>query len=83
MQPLEKHNIQKTFAIKDINRMEKLLYPVPAKEQMSRACMKMIDANYTPQYQERVVIQALNRVLPGHKQIPLPPQRTTSCEEDG
>jgi hypothetical protein len=55
-----------------VEKMEQMLYPKPSKNEMSRNCMKMIDQYYTPQYQERVIIQSLNYVLPAEKQIPLP-----------
>jgi glycosyltransferase involved in cell wall biosynthesis len=54
-------------------KMESMLYPVAAKTRMADACMKEIDEHWTPRYQERVVIQALNHVLPPRKRIPLPP----------
>lgn len=53
-------------------KMEKMLYPVPCKNQMSEACKKIIDKYYTPEYQERVIINALNFVLPPEKHIPVP-----------
>jgi glycosyltransferase involved in cell wall biosynthesis len=59
--------------IKDlVEKMNEMLYPIPCKSQMSENCRKIIDSEYNPFYQERVVIQALNYVLPPEKQIPLP-----------
>jgi hypothetical protein len=48
-----------------------MLFPVSCKHNMSKACMDLIDKYYTPHYQERVIIQALNYVLPSQKQITL------------
>lgn len=53
-------------------RIEEMLYPEPAKNRMSENCMKMIQENFTPAYQERVIIQCLNYVLPDEKKIPVP-----------
>jgi glycosyltransferase involved in cell wall biosynthesis len=50
-------------------KIEYMLYPAPCKSQMSPACMETIDRNYTPKNQEKVVIEALNSVLPPDKQI--------------
>ena len=55
-----------------VAKMVAMLYPVPRKRMMREACMKMIDTYYTPEYQERVVIRAVNHVLPEHMQIPMP-----------
>ena len=54
------------------DKMEAMLYPVPAKQHMRRACMRIIDEEYTPEYQERVIIQAINSVLPPERQLPVP-----------
>lgn len=54
------------------DKMEAMLYPVPAKQHMRRACMRIIDEEYTPEYQERVIIQAINCVLPPERQLPVP-----------
>lgn len=51
------------------NQMEQMLYPSPCKARMSAACMEIIDRCYTPKYQEQVIIEALNCVLPPTKQI--------------
>lgn len=59
-------------------KVEAMLYPEPCKSRMSKACMQMIDSHYTPEYQERVIIQALNYVLPKEKKIPLPGVRGDS-----
>ena len=59
-------------------KMELMLWINPCKPRMSEACKKMIDTYYTPQYQERVIIQALNYVLPKEKTIPLPGVRGDS-----
>lgn len=53
-----------------IQKIGDLLYPISCKERMSKACMEIIDRYYTPQYQEKIIIQALNYILPVHKQIP-------------
>jgi glycosyltransferase involved in cell wall biosynthesis len=53
-------------------KMEEMLYPVPCRERMSEACKHIIDTQYTPEYQERVVIEAINYVLPREKRIPIP-----------
>lgn len=53
-----------------VAKIEQMLYPVPCKEKMSAACREVIDKYYTPQYQEKIIIQALNSVLPPEKQIP-------------
>ncbi|HOK96188.1 MAG TPA: glycosyltransferase family 4 protein [Anaerohalosphaeraceae bacterium] len=50
-------------------KMKQMLYPIPCKEHMSAACMDIIDRYYTPQYQEKVILEALNSVLPKDKQI--------------
>ena len=55
-----------------ISKMEAMLYPRPCKEQMGEACMKIIDEQYTPYYQECVIIQLVNKLLPESKRIPLP-----------
>ena len=55
-----------------VDKMEAMLYPVTCREAMSEACKKMIDTYYTRKYQEGVIVQALNYVLPKEKQIPLP-----------
>ena len=55
-----------------IAKMEDMLYPTPSKDRMSQACKEIIDNYYTPEYQERVIIQALNYVLSQEKQIPVP-----------
>jgi len=52
------------------DKMETMLYPKPVKDQMLAECIRTIDEGYTPQYQERVIIQALNAVLPPRKRIP-------------
>jgi hypothetical protein len=39
---------------------------------MSAACKEIIDKYYTPEYQERIVVQALNYCLPPEKRIPVP-----------
>jgi len=61
-----------------VAKMELMLWINPCKPRMSEACKKMIDTYYTPQYQERVIIQALNYVLPKEKTIPLPGVRGDS-----
>lgn len=53
-----------------VKKIEKMLYPVPCKMQMSKACMNVVDRYYNPQYQEKIIIRALNSVLPIQKQIP-------------
>jgi glycosyltransferase involved in cell wall biosynthesis len=55
-----------------VEKMEQMLYPVPCKNQMSEACKDIIDNYYTPEYQERVIIKALNYVLPQDKKMPVP-----------
>lgn len=40
-----------------VNKMESMLYPVPCKQGMSEACMRIIDEFYTPEYQERVILR--------------------------
>jgi len=50
-------------------KMKQMLYPIPCKEHMSAACMDIIDRYYTPQYHEKVILEALNSVLPKDKQI--------------
>ena len=61
-----------------VNKMRDMLFPEPCKRWMSPRCMAMIDREYTPAYQERVIIQALNHVLPTSKQIPAAGRRTRS-----
>ncbi|MFX0195798.1 MAG: glycosyltransferase family 4 protein [Candidatus Hodarchaeota archaeon] len=56
-----------------IQKIIDLLYPISCKERMSKACMDIIDRFYTPQYQEKIIIKALNYVLPAQKQIPYEP----------
>ncbi len=55
-----------------VAKIEAMLYPTARKEGMRAACKRMIDEYYTPEYQERVIIRALNHVLPEEKRIPLP-----------
>jgi glycosyltransferase involved in cell wall biosynthesis len=55
-----------------MEKMEKMLYPVSCKAQMSEACKEIIDKYYTPEYQERAIIEAINYVLPPEKRIPVP-----------
>jgi glycosyltransferase involved in cell wall biosynthesis len=55
-----------------VNKIEYMLYENPCKSRMAEACKKMIDQNFTPQYQEKMIIQALNYVLPADKQISCP-----------
>lgn len=56
--------------VEDLTRkMEAMLYPVSCKETMREACMKIIDEEYNPTYQERVVIQAINSVVPEERRI--------------
>ena len=57
-----------------VEKMEEMLYIVPCRSRMSEACRKMIDTTYTPEYQERIIINSLNYCLPAHKQIPMPDQ---------
>lgn len=57
-----------------VAKMEEMLYPQPCKQEMMENCKKIIDKYYNPAYQEKVVIQALNYVLPSDKQIPVPGQ---------
>lgn len=53
-----------------IDQFEKMLYPISCKESMMKQCMEMIDTHYNPEYQEKVIIEALNSVLPQSKQVP-------------
>lgn len=53
-----------------VAKIESMLYPVSCKESMMKQCIEMIDRHYTPEYQEKVIIEALNSVLPSDKQIP-------------
>jgi len=46
-----------------VERMESLLYPIPRKKQMVEACMNMIDTYYTPEYQENVILEAVEYVI--------------------
>ena len=55
-----------------VTKMQEMLYPVPCRERMSNACKSIIDAEYTPEYQERVFIEAINYCLPPEKRIPVP-----------
>ena len=50
-------------------KMQEMLFPEPCKDAMQDACMKKIETDYTPQYQERVIIEALNHVLPTEGRI--------------
>lgn len=50
-------------------KLESMLYPESCKCSMASECMEMIDKYYTPEYQEKVIIQAINYVLPPEKQI--------------
>ena len=55
-----------------IEKMEAMLYPVSCKVAMKKACMEMIDNHYTPKYQEKVIVESINYVLPPEKRIPVP-----------
>jgi glycosyltransferase involved in cell wall biosynthesis len=55
-----------------VEKMNAMLYPEPCKGRMKQRCMELIDTYYTPQYQEKVIIEALNYVLAPYKQIPVP-----------
>lgn len=50
-------------------KIELMLYKDACKSQMTEACKKMIDDNFTPEYQEKIIIEALNYVLPPEKKI--------------
>ena len=52
-----------------VEKMEYLLYEEPCKPRMIDACKAMIEGEFNPAYQEKVVIKALNYVLPADKQI--------------
>ena len=52
-------------------KMEEMLYPVPCKKRMSDACKQIIDTQYTPEYQERAIMEAINYVLLPEKRIPI------------
>ncbi len=51
------------------SKMKKMLFPKPCKIEMADACRKIIDDFYTPEYQEKMFIKAINSVLPTHRQI--------------
>lgn len=53
-----------------LRKLDALLYPVSCKSRMREGCMEVIDKYYNPEYQEKIIIQALNSVLPPSKQIP-------------
>jgi len=55
-----------------VDKMKIMLYTEPCKSKMTSACMELIDTYYNPKYQEKVIIEALNSVLPLDKQIPEP-----------
>lgn len=55
-----------------VEKMRTMLYPVPCKPSMAKACMEVIDRYYNPAYQEQVIINAINYVLPPEKRIPGP-----------
>ncbi len=55
-----------------VTKMEEMLYPISCKKKMSDNCKEIIDNYYTPEYQERIVVQALNYCLPPEKRIPVP-----------
>lgn len=52
-----------------VNKLESMLYPVPCKLQMEDACKRVVEDNYTPEFQENVIISALNSVLSEDKRI--------------
>ncbi|MGD1041785.1 MAG: glycosyltransferase [Sedimentisphaerales bacterium] len=53
-------------------KMEAMLYSIPCKKRMSDACKQIIDTQYTPEYQERIIMEATNYCLPPEKRIPIP-----------
>jgi len=55
-----------------VTKMQEMLYPVPWKEKMAEACKNIIDTQYTPEYQERIIIEAINYCLPPRKRILVP-----------
>ena len=55
-----------------VRQMDPMLYPTPCKVDMAAGCMRVIDSEYTPEYQEQVILRALNYVLPMQKRVPLP-----------
>ena len=44
-------------------KLAQMLFPVPCKQKMAKACMEMIDKCYTPRYQEQVILEAIEYVL--------------------
>jgi len=54
-----------------VKKMEYMLYENPCKPRMVEASKKMIAGQVNPIYQEKVIVTALNYVLPADKQIPL------------
>lgn len=56
-------------------KLAEMLYPISVKPRMEAECRRVVDMYYTPAYQERVVIEALNSVLPaGRRLSPTPDQ---------
>ena len=54
-----------------------MLYPASVKQRMEAECRRVVDTYYTPAYQEKVVIEALNTVLPAEKRLPLEQNQRT------
>jgi len=52
-----------------VEKMDAMLYPQACKRHMQAECMRIIDTRYTPRYQEKVIIEALNYVLGADRQI--------------
>jgi len=45
-------------------KLSQLLYPEPCKPRMQADCIRTVAQFYTPEYQEQVVLRALNSLLP-------------------
>ncbi|MCH7719763.1 MAG: glycosyltransferase family 4 protein [Planctomycetes bacterium] len=56
-----------------VRKMDAALYPVPCKPAMAQACRDTIAREFTPSYQERVVLKMINSLVPAHKQVRVPP----------
>lgn len=56
-----------------VQKMDAALYPVPCKPDMAQACRDTIAREFTPAYQERVVLRMINTLVPAHKRVCVPP----------
>lgn len=56
-----------------VQKMDAALYPVPCKPEMAQACQDIIAREFTPAYQETVVLKVINALVPEHKKVRVPP----------